>query len=124
MRVRVALILSLSLSIPVTTLYAAGDADRGATLYEARCTGCHSLDTNRVGPMDQGVIGRKAGRVNGYLYSDALRKSTVVWSAMTLDQWLTDPESLIPGQKMGYSVSAATDRADIIAYLTRQSTAR
>ena len=45
----------------------------------------------------------------------------LVWDARTLDRWLTDPEQLVPGQRMGYSVSEAADRADLIAYLREQS---
>ncbi len=95
---------------------------RGQALYESRCTGCHSVDANRVGPAHAGVFGRKAGGVKGYDYSPALAKSKLVWNAKTLDRWLANPQALIPGQKMGYSVSEAQDRADLIAYLASLST--
>jgi cytochrome c len=97
--------------------WAAPDAANGKTLYQSRCIGCHSVDQNRVGPAHEGVFDRRAGQVAGYDYSPALKKSKVVWSAKTLDQWLTNPERLIPGQKMGYSVTDSQDRADLIAYL-------
>jgi cytochrome c len=97
--------------------WAAPDAARGKVLYESRCIACHSVDQNRVGPAHEGVFGRRAGVVAGYDYSPALKKSKVVWSAKTLDQWLTNPERLIAGQKMGYSVTGELDRADLIAYL-------
>jgi cytochrome c2 len=45
----------------------------------------------------------------------------IVWSAQTLDAWLADPERLIPGQRMNYSVPQAADRADLIAYLKAKS---
>jgi cytochrome c len=93
------------------------DAARGRTLYESRCIGCHSLDENRAGPAHRGVFGRKAGSGKGYEYSEALRKSTVMWDARTLDRWLANPEKLIPGQKMGFSVADPAERADIIEYL-------
>lgn len=99
----------------------AGDAARGATVYESLCTGCHSLDENRVGPAHRGVFGRKAGSALDYGYSSALTASTVVWSEETLDRWLTNPEKLIPGQKMSVSVAKAADRQDLIAYLKSQS---
>lgn len=97
-----------------------GDVKRGQELYQSRCFACHSIDANRVGPAHRGVFGRKAGSVPGYDYSPALRQSTVVWNDKTLDQWLANPEKLIPGQKMGYSVPDAQDRADLIAYLKSQ----
>lgn len=97
-----------------------GDVKHGQELYSSRCFACHSVDANRVGPLHRGVFGRKAGGVAGYDYSPALKKSTVIWNDKTLDQWLADPEKLIPGQKMGYSVMEAKDRADLIAYLKSQ----
>jgi cytochrome c len=99
----------------------AADAARGKQLYESRCIGCHSIDSNRVGPAHQGVVGRKAGSVKDYDYSDALKKTKVIWSEKTLDRWLTNPEKLIPGQKMGFSVPEPKDRADLIEYLKRES---
>ena len=74
-----------------------------------------------VGPAHRGVFGRRAGRVAGYDYSDALRASKVVWNEKTLDAWLTRPEDTIPRQKMGYQVTGAIDRADLIADLRKVS---
>lgn len=105
----------------VSTVHAAGDPTKGETLYESRCGGCHSLDDNRVGPMHRGVFGRKAGTVANYNYSSAVKKSKLVWDERLLDQWLTNPEKLIPGQKMGYQLSDAGERSDVIAYLRRES---
>jgi len=101
-----------------------GDAANGKTLYESRCVACHSVDENRVGPAHQGVFGRKAGRAAGYEYSDAVKKANIVWSEKTLDQWLENPERLIPGQKMGYSVTNPQDRSDLITYLKTISAKR
>jgi cytochrome c len=84
---------------------------RGEQLYQSRCAACHSLDANRIGPMHRGVYGRKVGSVPGFDYSPAVRKSKLQWSEKTLDQWLTDPEGLIVGQKMGYRVAEAADRS-------------
>jgi cytochrome c len=107
-------------AVTVTTALGAeceGDAQRGKALYDSRCTSCHSLDHSRIGPAHRGVFGRHAGQVVGFEYSPALRRSHVVWNARALDRWLTDPELFIPGQKMGYTVPDAQDRADIIAFL-------
>lgn len=94
-----------------------GSVARGKELYESRCTACHSLDHSRIGPAHRGVFGRRAGQVAGFDYSKALRGARVTWTARSLDRWLTDPEAVIPGQKMGYSVPDAQDRADIISFL-------
>jgi len=106
------LLLALS-----STAFAAGDAAHGQQLYESRCVACHSVDQNRVGPAHQGVFGRRAGLAPGYEYSKALKTTKIVWSEKTLDAWLSNPERTIPGQKMGFSVTDASDRADLIAYL-------
>lgn len=95
----------------------ASNQGRGKMLYESRCIGCHSLDSNRTGPAHRGVFGRRAGVVPGYDYSPALKASGLVWTKENLDLWLTDPEKLVPGQKMGYSVPDARDRSDLVAYL-------
>lgn len=115
------IIAATALALSCTLARAAGDPSRGQELYEGRCGGCHSLDANRVGPMHRGVVGRKAGSAKDFDYSAALRKSKLTWTEATLDRWLANPEALVPGQRMGYSVAEAADRADIIAYLRRQT---
>lgn len=97
----------------------AGDAVRGRQLYESRCVACHSIDDNRAGPAHKGVFGRKAGLARGFDYSPAVRASRLTWNEKTLDRWLANPEKLIPGQKMGFSVPEAQDRADLIEFLKK-----
>ncbi len=99
----------------------AGDAVSGQALYQARCAACHSIDYNGVGPAHKGVFGRRAGSAPGFAYSAALSASNIVWNAATLERWLSDPERLVPGQKMGVSVPSAAERADLIAYLKNES---
>lgn len=94
-----------------------GDTARGQLLWERLCTGCHTLDRNQVGPRHRGVFGRRAGSLPDYDYSPALKRAKFTWSEKMLDAWLTNPEALVPGQKMGFSVALPQDRADIIAYL-------
>lgn len=105
-------------------LAAGGDAVRGRAAYEARCGGCHSVEADRVGPRHAGVLGRRAGSVPGYAYSEALRASRLVWDVATLDRWLADPEAVVPGQRMGYQLADAQARADIVAYLATLKVAR
>ncbi len=100
---------------------AAGDATRGEQLYQSRCGACHSLDANRVGPRHRDVFGRRVASVPDFHYSPALRKLAFAWDAATLDRWLENPGALVPGTTMGFRVSAAQDRADIIAYLRDHS---
>lgn len=99
----------------------AADALPGATLYKTKCTTCHSLDANKIGPAHRGVFGRAAGTAPGYNYSAALKGSGIVWNATTLDQWLQGPQKMVKGAKMFLVVPNPADRAAIIAYLKATS---
>ena len=122
MRIVVVLAALVPLSAPLAVHAAelVGDAERGQEVYE-RCEGCHSLNANRVGPMHRSVYGRKAGSVADYAYSAALKKATIVWNAETLDRWLQGPGKLVPGTKMGFMLKDPQARADVIAFLKRES---
>ena len=102
---------------------AAPDAEHGHALFAERCTACHALDSNKVGPMLGGVIGRRAGSAAGYDYSVALKHAGLVWSTDNLDRWLADPRAFIAGAKMPIRVLDAPSRKDIIAYLQKVSQA-
>lgn len=93
-----------------------GNATHGKALYQS-CSSCHSIDENDIGPKHRGVIGRKAGTVPDYSYSKALKASGIVWNAVTLDRWLTNPSAMVPGTKMYFLLADPQDRADVIAYL-------
>ena len=94
---------------------------RGQALFESRCVACHSLDANRVGPALRGVLGRTAGKAPDYFYSQAMASATQVWDAQRLKAWLTDPETVVPGQTMNYRLDIAEDRNDVVAYLASVS---
>jgi cytochrome c len=102
---------------------AGGDADAGRALYQARCAACHSFDYNGVGPAHRGVFGRLAAQAPGFVYSEALKSSHLVWNEDSLDRWLADPEKVAPGQRMGINVPEAQDRGDLIAYLKKAAAA-
>jgi cytochrome c len=92
-------------------------AAKGKAVYEAKCSGCHSVEAHRVGPMHAGVVGRIAGKAPGYTYSPALSASQLAWTPESLMRWLLDPETVIPGQRMGYSLGIREEREAVIAYL-------
>jgi cytochrome c len=94
-----------------------GNAARGKLAFEKRCTGCHALDQNREGPRLHDVYGRKVASVAGFDYSTALKSAQLVWDEASLQKWLADPDSLIPGNDMTFHVSNAQERADIIRFL-------
>lgn len=95
----------------------AGAAPGGEEIY-ARCLACHALAYDRVGPRHCGVFGRRAGSVPGYDYSDAMRKSGIVWNAATLDRFLAAPTQVVPGTTMGYAgIPDPAERAALIEWL-------
>jgi cytochrome c len=96
---------------------ATGGTNSGRAAFEKRCSGCHALDRDKVGPRLGGVVGRKAGAVSAFVYSDAMKRSTVVWNEASLNRWLTDPESVIPDNDMSFRLDDAGERGAIIAYL-------
>ncbi len=99
---------------------AAGDAARGATLFQA-CMVCHSIKAGEhmTGPSLANIWQHKAGTVSGFhRYSNAMQSAKLVWSDDTLDRWLRDPNALIPGTSMTFQgLSDGKDRRDVIAYL-------
>ncbi len=102
---------------PQSASMPAGDAVRGAEIYDSSCGGCHSLDANRIGPAHRGVVGRAAASAPGYNYSPSLKTSGVVWTSENLDKWLSDPRGFVKGVKMGFRLNDTQQRADVIAYL-------
>lgn len=89
----------------------------GKVLFERRCGGCHALNRDLEGPRLGRVYGRTAGSVRSFEYSDALKNSRIIWDSRTLDEWLTDPEGLVPGNNMAFHLEKAVERQDVIDYL-------
>ena len=108
---------ALSLALVAGAHAQTGSAAKGQMIFESRCVACHSLDVNRVGPALGTVVGRVAGKAPDYFYSQALSGATHVWDRDKLLAWLTNPESVVPGQAMGYRVEMPEDRQDVVAYL-------
>ena|SRR5436305_1878260 len=97
--------------------FAADDVSAGQALYQSKCTGCHSVDTDRVGPRHRNVVGRKVASVPGYDYSPALKKLGGVWTSARLDRWLSGTQKMAPGSKMYIEIDDPTQRRLLIAYL-------
>lgn len=94
----------------------------GERLFRARCASCHSLEAgqNRIGPSLNGVIGRKAGSVEGARYSAGLRDLGITWDAGQIDRFLANPRAMVAGTTMAIAVTNAADRAALTAYLESQ----
>jgi cytochrome c len=99
---------------------AAQDAAAGEKVFLV-CRACHQIGPNAknaVGPVLNGVVGRKAGTAPDFKYSDANRDSGIVWSPEELDKYLTDPQKVVPKTKMIFpGLKDKQKRADVIAYL-------
>jgi cytochrome c len=61
------------------------------------------------------------GQPTRFPYSEAVKKSPVVWTEAALDKWLTDPEAVIPDSDMAFRLDNAVERAAIIAFLKETS---
>jgi cytochrome c2 len=117
------LICALTLTCAASLAHAQGDAARGEKQF-VDCASCHSLTAgeNGVGPSLAGVLGRKAGTLDDYRYSPALKRSNIVWSPQTLETFIADPQKAVPANRMPYAgMTNAGERADLIAYLQKMS---
>ena len=100
-----------------------GDAAKGQEVFMASgCPACHSVlkdETGKVGPNLVGVLGRQAGTTPSLLGpSENMKKYGVIWSAETLDEFLTNPPAKVPGTAMAGILTDPQQRADVIAYLS------
>ncbi len=96
-----------------------GDAAAGETVF-VQCKTCHLLEEgkNGVGPSLYNVIGRAAGSIEGFNYSDANAGSGITWTPEIMFEYLEAPREYLPGTRMAYpGLKDAQDRADLIAYL-------
>ena len=96
-----------------------GNAENGEKVF-LQCKSCHVRDpgVNRIGPSLAGIVGRAAGTVEGFNYTDANKNSGITWAPEKLYQYLENPQRVVPGTKMAFAgLPNGQDRADIIAYL-------
>jgi len=99
------------------------DAAAGERTY-ALCRSCHVLEegVNRVGPSLYNIVGRTAGTVEGFNYTDANKNSGIVWTEEELFTYLKDPQAAIPGTRMAFpGIANDQDRANLVAYLSSQA---
>ena len=118
--------LGLCATLPVATMAGAQmplpatKPPDGATLFKQQCATCHT--TNLSDPVRQGpslfkIVGRPAGKTDGFRYSTGFTEANFVWDDTKLDAYLTNPQAMVPGSNMAYRQSKAETRATIIAYL-------
>ncbi|MEM7781066.1 MAG: cytochrome c family protein [Pseudomonadota bacterium] len=110
--------------VAVTFADLTGDAGAGETVF-AQCRTCHLIEEGRngVGPSLYGVIGREAGSIEGFNYSDANANSGLTWTPEIMFDYLEAPREYMPGTRMAYpGLKDPQDRADLIAYLESAAT--
>jgi cytochrome c len=100
--------------------FSQGSSAKGQRLF-GTCAACHSLqpDQNMTGPSLADLWNRKAGSVASFSrYSSALKSANIVWNDKTLDDWIADPQHVVPGNEMTFAgIKDARQRADLLAFL-------
>lgn len=106
--------------------YSAANYEAGRRVF-AQCRSCHTINAggaNRVGPNLHGVFGREVGTAASFNYSQAVQDADFVWDAAQLDNWLTNPATFLPGNRMAFAgVRNEDQRRDLIAYLMIETAA-
>jgi len=100
-----------------------GDPASGKSAF-MQCRTCHVVDPgmNRVGPSLANIVGREAGSVAGFRYSEANANSGIIWTEEKLFQFLEKPQRVIPKSRMIFAgMPDVQKRADVIAYLKNPS---
>ena len=114
------LLIATGVLCAATSASYAQDAAAGEKVF-AVCKACHQIGENAkngVGPNLNGVIGRAAGSVAGYAYSDANKKSGITWDEATFKEYIADPKAKVPGTKMTYAGLKDQQKVnDLLAYL-------
>jgi len=110
----------------IDTLFAGADVSKGQSVFAQQCSACHTITKGGaagVGPNLYGIVGAKAFSAAGFTYSDAVKsKAGTPWTADTLSDWLTAPNTYAPGTAMSFAgIKNDQTRADVIAYLNKSS---
>lgn len=120
MKVIISAVLGAAALVSLSGAAYAGDATAGEQVFK-KCKVCHQIGEtakNMVGPVLNGVVGRKAGTYENYSYSDANKNSGITWDEATLKVYLHDPKAKVPGTKMTFPGLQSDDDIDnVIAYL-------
>ena len=100
---------------------AESETSDGKLAFNNACRTCHSFKPgdNRLGPTLHGVVGRKAGSVEGYQFSSAMQQSSIVWDEANLDAFIEDPNKVVHGNAMKPygGIDDPAQRQEIVAYL-------
>ena len=104
----------------VSAMASAQDLDNGKSVFN-KCRACHQIGEgakNLVGPILNGLIGRKAGTIDGFNYSEANKTSGITWDEATFREYIKSPKTKIPNTKMVFvGLSDDKDAEDLLAFL-------
>ena len=110
--------LIIILSVLMLTSVAYADNKVSGEKIFKRCVSCHSFTKTKIGPPLGNIFGKKAGSVNGFKYSKAMKNSDIVWNDCSLDSFLKKPRKYIKGTKMRFSgLKKKSHRDALIKYL-------
>jgi cytochrome c len=113
-------VIGAALTAAMSALALAQDLENGKSLWN-KCRACHQIGENArnlVGPVLNGLIGRKAGTVEGFDYSEANKNSGIVWDEATFREYIKNPKAKIPNTKMVFAgLSDPQDIEDLLAFL-------
>ena len=115
-------VVGIIIVILIFSVANAADPVNGKKVFN-KCVACHSLQEgkNKIGPSLYNLIDRKAGLVEGYKYSKAMKSSGVVWDEESLDEFLTKPRKVIPKTKMAFrGIKNKSLRDDLISFLKQK----
>jgi cytochrome c len=100
----------------------AQDVAAGKTSFN-KCLACHAVGEgakNKVGPVLNGLNGRKSGTVEGYSYTEANKNSGITWDEATFKDYIKDPKAKIPGTKMVFAgIKNEQEASDLWAFLAQ-----
>ena len=116
------LVIAVLFCIDPMTTGLAQDLDAGATSFK-KCAPCHDVGEtakNKVGPLLNGLSGRKTGTITGYNYSDANKNSGIEWGEASFLDYIKDPRAKIPGTKMVFpGIKNENEAKNLWAYLSQ-----
>ena len=116
------LLIVTTVTAALSGMAIAQDLTAGATSFK-KCAPCHDVGEtakNKVGPLLNGLDGRKTGTITGYNYSEANKNSGIVWSEATFLDYIKDPKGKIPNTKMVFAgIKNESEAKNLWAFLNQ-----